>query len=208
MYPESYLSNTTMHLKSRNAYVKFTKAMWNLLIPKIKHGYMDEVLEFETSLARVTRPLVEQRNLMKYYQRMSVREFANQTNIPHQWLVQVLSETSLQSKRFMSLDEQIASVNTVFIAEAYRLFSNLSEGAKEMYFVWQGVQYMVPVVMGPYRSTLLEYYNTIASLKDTPPPWELCVDRTVELFGYALAAPYVNTVYDVSRSERVRVEIN
>lgn len=62
--------------------------------------------------------------------------------------------------------------------------------------MWHAVKLMAPVVMGPYQDFMDDYYRTVHQIKSRPPRWETCITNTMNSFGYGMARPFVEQVYD------------
>ena len=58
--------------------------------------------------------------------------------------------------------------------------------------------------MGPYQDFMDEYYMTVHQIKSRPPRWETCISNTMNSFGYGMARPFVEQVYDKTAKTMVR----
>lgn len=63
---------------------------------------------------------------------------------------------------------------------------------------------MAPVILGKYQDIMDDYFMTSFGTKDRQPRWETCIGSTLGAFGYALARPFVEQVYDKTAKAMVR----
>ncbi|XP_066922489.1 endothelin-converting enzyme 2-like isoform X2 [Clytia hemisphaerica] len=199
---ESYLQNSTFHKRHRDAYRKMMKAVAKEMgATEVSLKYMDDVFEFEKALAKITMSVLQRRDYRLIYSRMTLKEFAQKTQIPMDWMLKFVNKIFSETGSKVVETEEIVSFNTKYVGDAYRLFMALDKKVQASYVMWNAVKVMAPVVLGKYQDIMDEYFMTAFGTKDRQPRWETCIGSTLGAFGYALSRPFVEEVYDKTAKE-------
>ncbi|XP_065061388.1 endothelin-converting enzyme 2-like isoform X2 [Rhopilema esculentum] len=193
---EAYLRNTTYHKKVSSAYRTLMRKLVTLLGAN-KNGtlLMDKVYEFEKRLANITLPTEQARQYNKNYQKMKLKDFANKTGIPLDWLKNWLDWAFLETGHRISENEEVVTYSLDYIRDSYKLFKEEDPFVQSSYIMWKVVFSLGSVLLGKYKEAYNDYYSTIYGTTAEDPRWETCISSTTSAFGFALGRLFVDKAF-------------
>lgn len=196
---EAYLQNSTFHIKYRTAYRTLMKKIVSLLgANQTGFDMMDRVFEFEKKLANITMPIAVARQYNKLYKKLTLKDFANATNIPLVWLKDWLNWAFRESNYKVTDNEEVVTYSINYIKDAYALFLAEDESVQASYTMWKGVQSFSSLLLGKYKEAYADYYSVIYGTSDEDPRWQTCMSSTSGSFGFALGRLFVDSRFHTS----------
>eukprot|EP00794_Sanderia_malayensis_P015175 gene15175-16734_t len=196
---EAYLVNSTFHTKYSQAYRKLMKTIVTLLgANETGTNIMDQVYEFEKKLANITLPVAVARQYNTLYTKLSLKDFANQTEIPLAWLKGWLNSAFRESNFVAKDSDMVITYAKDYIKNAYKLFHQESKSVQSAYIMWKGVHSMAGTLLGKYKAAYNDFVSTVFGTSDEDPRWEKCMSSTSSSFGFALGRLFVDTTFQTS----------
>ncbi|XP_013771859.1 membrane metallo-endopeptidase-like 1 [Limulus polyphemus] len=162
---------------------------------------MLKALNFEITLANISLPREERRNLSKLYNKMNVTDIsrlAPQINW-RKFLNNLLVDPIPDS-------EPVVVIVPEFIKKIGEIVSSSDKRVISNYMLWRVVLRSFHTLSKPWRE-LIQQYNTIITGKTIEPPrWEQCMDFLTNDLGVALASLYVRNHFQ-EESKQLALEI-
>lgn len=196
---EAYLKNSSYHTKVRNAYRVLMKKIVVLLgANKTGEALMDKVFDFEKKLANMSMPLEQARQYNKNYQKLKLKDFANQTNIPVWWLKSWFNWAFNDTGYVVTDNEDIITYSKDYIKRSYELFNSTNPIVQSSYIMWKVVHTFSSLLLGKYKEAYNEYYTAIQGTTAEERRWEICLSSTSSSFGFALGRIFVDKSFRAS----------
>ncbi|XP_063218947.1 endothelin-converting enzyme homolog isoform X2 [Bacillus rossius redtenbacheri] len=198
---DNYL-NKTMNKKILTAYLDYMTKVGVLLNGEENstRKQMQDVIDFETELAKLTTPLEDRRDDEKNYHNMSIsalQELAPFMN----W-----RDYFNDAMRHRSKPRKVSEKETV-VVYAPEYLHNISHLIKEYnstdkgkiilnnYLVWQMVRSMTAYMSQAFRDAYKGLRKVLMGLEGGDEPWRYCVADTSSVIGFAVGAMFVKEVF-------------
>lgn len=154
---------------------------------------MNEVLEFETSLARISVPREQRRNVTRLYNKMLAKDlYSLAPNIGwKRYLVSLLRDEQLD----MNTDEVIVKVPS-FIRSINTLLTNTEPRIIANYMMWRVVRNSMSGLSRKWRELAHSYSTVTTGRQVEEPRWEQCLGSLEGTLGTALSALYVKNHFN------------
>lgn len=154
---------------------------------------MMEALEFETSLARISVPREQRRNVTRMYNKMLAQDlFRLAPNIQwERYLRALLRDDRLDMER----DEVVVKV-PAFLRALDALLTSTEPRIVANYMIWRVVRHSMSSLSRKWRE-LAHTYTTVATGRQVEEPrWEQCLGSLEGTLGTALSAFYVKNHFN------------
>ncbi|XP_014677422.1 PREDICTED: endothelin-converting enzyme 1-like [Priapulus caudatus] len=199
-----YLSNSTLNLQVRDAWITMITKIGILLggNEKTMRKQAQEVLEFETKLAKVYIPLADTKDPMAIYHKMPLSE-----------LQAMMPNTKLQLKPFLNKIFSKSSVTdnenvVVYMPTFFGNFTSILNATEDRilanYMIVQLLQSVVPYLPTRFEDAVLEFKTVVSGVRPERLQWEKCSSRLRSTFGFVASALYV----DAYMTEKTHTEIS
>lgn len=159
---------------------------------------MREVLDFESSLAKISISRENRRNVSRLYNKMKARELYDLApNIDwRRYLTSLLGDEDFD----MDIDDVIVKVPS-FIKSLDELLLNTQSRIVINYMIWRAVRHSMSGLSRRWRE-LLHGYNTITTGRQVEEPrWEICLGSLEGTLATALSALYVKNHFNQESKE-------
>ncbi|XP_033330133.1 neprilysin-4 isoform X1 [Megalopta genalis] len=175
------------------AYKNYLIKIATLLGAPLQNATMDadELIEFETRLAKITSSADERGNVSELYQRMSIGELRSlvpQINW-HQYLTIVLA-------RPMNATEPVVVYALQYIQDLVNLLSKTSPRTIANYLLWRFVRHRVNNLDDRFQEAKQKFYYILLGREQAPSRWKNCVAQVNSNMGMAVGSMFVKKYFD------------
>lgn len=189
-----YYLNKTANEKYLNAYLDFLVELGVLLggSEETSRSLMQEMVDFETSLANITVPQEERRDEELIYHKMEARELA--TLAPAVDWMPYLSDVFAPVP--LNDSEPVVVYAREYLRNVSLLISNTSRSVLNNYMIMKVVRKMVSILDQRFQDAEQRFFEVMyGTKKSCTPRWKLCVSDTDSALGFALGALFVNATF-------------
>lgn len=189
-----YYLNKTANEKYLNAYLDFLVELGVLLggSEETSRSLMQEMVDFETSLANITVPQEERRDEELIYHKMEARELA--TLAPAVDWMPYLSDVFAPVP--LNDSEPVVVYAREYLRNVSLLISNTSRSVLNTYMIMKVVRKMVSILDQRFQDAEQRFFEVMyGTKKSCTPRWKLCVSDTDSALGFALGALFVNATF-------------
>ncbi|CAK9819864.1 Nep4 [Anthophora quadrimaculata] len=182
--------SNTIYLK---AYKNYLIKIATLLGASLKNATTDadELIEFETKLAKITSSPDERRNFSELYQRMSLGEL--RTLVPqinwHRYLTIVLARPT-------NVSEPVVVYTLQYIQDLVNLLSKTSPRTIANYLLWRFVRHRVNNLDDRFQEAKQKFYYILFGREQAPSRWKNCVAQVNSNMGMAVGSMFVKKYFD------------
>ncbi|XP_031844410.2 neprilysin-4 isoform X2 [Nomia melanderi] len=151
----------------------------------------DDLIEFETKLAKITSSPDERENVSELYQRMSIGELRSlvpQINW-HRYLTIVLA-------RPMNFSEPVVVYALQYIQDLVNLLSRTSPRTIANYLLWRFVRHRVNNLDDRFQDAKQKFYYILFGREQAPSRWKNCVAQVNSNMGMAVGSMFVKKYFD------------
>ncbi|XP_029035682.1 neprilysin-4-like isoform X3 [Osmia bicornis bicornis] len=182
--------SNTIYLK---AYKNYLIKIATLLGASLKNATVDadELIEFETKLAKITSTPDERRNVSELYQRMSIGELrilVPQINW-HRYLTIVLARPT-------NVSEPVVVYALQYIQDLVNLLSKTSPRTVANYLLWRFVRHRVNNLDDRFQEAKQKFYYILFGREQAPSRWKNCVAQVNSNMGMAVGSMFVKKYFD------------
>ncbi|XP_012170773.1 neprilysin-4 isoform X1 [Bombus terrestris] len=182
--------SNTIYLK---AYKNYLIKISTLLGASLQNATIDadELIEFETKLAKITSSPDERRNVSELYQRMSIGEL--RTLVPqinwHRYLTIVLARPT-------NVSEPVVVYALQYIQDLVNLLSKTSPRTIANYLLWRFVRHRVNNLDDRFQEAKQKFYYILFGREQAPSRWKNCVAQVNSNMGMAVGSMFVKKYFD------------
>uniref|UniRef100_A0A4W3GW60 Endothelin-converting enzyme 1 n=1 Tax=Callorhinchus milii TaxID=7868 RepID=A0A4W3GW60_CALMI len=186
-----YLNQTT-HGKILTAYLDYMVELGLLLEVKDPQSLMQQVLDFEVSLANITVPQEERRDEELIYKKMSVQEL--------QTLAPVIDWLPLLSSIFYPVElndsEPVVVYAKEYLQKVSQLINSTQKSVLKNYMIWKVVRKTSYNLDKRFRDAEEKFVTVmLGTTKTCSNRWKTCVTDTDIMLGFSLGALFVRATY-------------
>ncbi|KAK9295302.1 hypothetical protein QLX08_010337 [Tetragonisca angustula] len=182
--------SNTIYLKAyKNYLIKISTLLGASLQNATKDA--DELIEFETKLAKITSSPDERRNVSELYQRMSIgelRALVPQINW-HRYLTIVLARPT-------NVSEPVVVYALQYIQDLVNLLSKTSPRTIANYLLWRFVRHRVNNLDDRFQEAKQKFYYILFGREQAPSRWKNCVAQVNSNMGMAVGSMFVKKYFD------------
>ncbi|KZC14076.1 Endothelin-converting enzyme 1 [Dufourea novaeangliae] len=182
--------SNTIYLK---AYKSYLIKIATLLGASLQNATIDadELIEFETKLAKITSSPDERRDVSELYKRMSIGEL--RTLVPqinwHRYLTIVLARPT-------NISEPVVVYALQYIQELVNLLSKTSPRTIANYLLWRFVRHRVNNLDDRFQEAKQKFYYILFGREQAPSRWKNCVAQMNSNMGMAVGSMFVKKYFD------------
>ncbi|RXM99755.1 Endothelin-converting enzyme 2 [Acipenser ruthenus] len=202
-----YYLNKTANEKVLTAYLEYMAELGMLLggDNNTTRAQMQQILDFETTLANITVPQDERRDEEKIYHKMTVADL--------QTLAPVINWLDYLSSALSPLDlndtELVVVYAREYLQQVSELINKTDKSLLNNYMIWNLVQKTASSLDQRFENAqdkLLE--SLYGTKKSCTPRWQTCIGNTDDTLGFALGALFVKATFDKHSKEIAEGMIN
>ncbi|XP_071388086.1 endothelin-converting enzyme 1 isoform X2 [Centroberyx affinis] len=189
-----YYLNRTANEKYLTAYLDFLVELGVLLggSEETSRSLMEEIVNFETTLANITVPQEERRDEELIYHKMQAKELATLAPavdwIPY--LKEVFAPVPLNES------EPVVVYAKEYLPKVSDLIINTNKSLLNNYMIMKVVRKMVSILDERFQDAEQRFLEVMyGTKKSCTPRWKLCVSDTDSALGFALGALFVKATF-------------
>ncbi|TSK16214.1 Endothelin-converting enzyme 1 [Bagarius yarrelli] len=189
-----YYLNKTVNEKFLKAYLNFLVELGVLLggSEETSRSLMQEIVDFETSLANITVPQEERRDEELIYHKIKAKDLT--TLAPAvDWmpfLKAVFAPVALNET------EPVVLYATDYLQKVSRLISTTNKSTLNNYMIMKVVRKMVSILDQKFQDAEQRFLEVMyGAKKSCTPRWKVCVSDTDSALGFALGALFVKATF-------------
>ncbi|XP_076036619.1 uncharacterized protein LOC143022352 [Oratosquilla oratoria] len=201
--PRTVLTNPSSYEDRIQAYKKYMEDVATLVaeslnntVEKLKiHADVEEVVKFEMSLANITTPAEDRRDVDRMYNPMNVSDLDQMTSAFN------IDWDAMLTKVFASTDVKIDGSTRVIVQEKEYLtklgdlLNSTDSRVLSNYILWRHVKSLGDETTQCMRDASFEYHMVSSGVTASHPRWRECVDRANSHLGIALGTAYVKEYF-------------
>lgn len=191
------------NLKYLEAYRVYIISIANLLGASIVRATedVDEIIDFETELAKITASQDDRRNVSELYMKATVGEL--QATIPQiDWIryLNLIMNVPIRSNQL------IVCFSVPYYQQLVSLLSNTSSRTIANYLLWRFVRHRVNNLDKRFQETKQRFYYVLFGRERLPPRWQTCVTQVNSNMGMALGRMFVERYFDeISKNDTLQM---
>ncbi|KAF5284505.1 hypothetical protein FQR65_LT13521 [Abscondita terminalis] len=181
------------NLKYLEAYRIYIITVANLLGASIVKATedVDQIIDFETELAKITNSQDDRRNVSELYMKATVGEL--QSTIPQ---IDWLRYLNLIMSGPIHSNQLVVCYSLVYYHELVTLLSNTSSRTIANYLLWRFVRHRINNLDKRFQEAKQRFYYVIFGREKLPPRWQTCVTQVNSNMGMALGRMFVQRYFD------------
>uniref|UniRef100_A0A8D3E6F3 Endothelin-converting enzyme 1 n=1 Tax=Scophthalmus maximus TaxID=52904 RepID=A0A8D3E6F3_SCOMX len=203
-----YYLNKTANEKYLTAYLDFLMELGVLLggSTETSRTLMEEIVDFETTLANITVPQEERRDEELIYHKMEAKDLMTLAPAVDwmSYLTEVFSPVPLNDS------EPVVVYAKDYLQKVSELITKTNKSLLNNYMIMKVVRKMVSILDQRFQDAEQRFLEVMyGTKKSCTPRWKLCVSDTDSALGFALGAMFVKDTFPedskaiVRRSESV-----
>ncbi|XP_067013500.2 neprilysin-4 [Anabrus simplex] len=196
---------TTLGLPTRDYYLhtsnkKFLDAYKNFLIevanlmgaPLMRAtAVADEIIDFETELAKITSSPDEKRNVSHLYQRLTVGELRQM--VPQ---IEWIRYLNIITPKPITSSEPCVMFAIKYMQDLVELLGRTPPSTVSNYLMWRFVRHRVNNLDDRFEHAKQRFYYILFGQEQSPPRWKNCVTQVNNNMGMAVGAMFVQKYFD------------
>ncbi|XP_032663305.1 neprilysin-4-like isoform X4 [Odontomachus brunneus] len=151
----------------------------------------EELIKFETQLAKITSSPDERRNFSELYQRMSIGEL--RTLVPQ---IDWRRYLSIVLARPVNFSEPVVIFALQYIQDLVVLLSKTQPRTVANYLLWRFVRHRVNNLDDRFQEVKQNFYYILFGREQAPSRWKNCVTQVNSNMGMAVGSMFVNKYFD------------
>uniref|UniRef100_A0A8D8TP03 Endothelin-converting enzyme 1 n=1 Tax=Cacopsylla melanoneura TaxID=428564 RepID=A0A8D8TP03_9HEMI len=151
----------------------------------------EEIIRFETDLARITPAPENRRNVSELYKRMSVGQL--RYRVPK---IDWFRYLSIILDRPVSPQENVVNFAVKYCEDLVELLEKTPPRIVSNYLLWRFVRHRVNNLDDRFQDAKQKFYFTLFGREETPPRWKTCVAQVNNNMGMAMGAMFVKKYFD------------
>uniref|UniRef100_A0A1B6D4L9 Endothelin-converting enzyme 1 n=1 Tax=Clastoptera arizonana TaxID=38151 RepID=A0A1B6D4L9_9HEMI len=155
------------------------------------HIQADEIINFETELAKITSAPDDRRNVSELYRRTTVGEL--RSSIPQvdwqQYLTLVLD-------RECNHTEPVVIFASRYVQDLVSLLDRTPSRTISNYLLWRFIRHRVNNLDDRFQDVKQKFYFVLFGREKSPPRWKNCVTQVNSNLGMAVGAMFVDKYFD------------
>ncbi|KAJ9601452.1 hypothetical protein L9F63_000369, partial [Diploptera punctata] len=181
------------NMKYLEAYKNFLIKTSTLLGASLENAteQAEEIIEFETKLAKITTSMDRRRNVSELYQRLTV-------GVLKQYIPQVdwVQYLSIIFYRPVNLSEPIVVFALNYIQDLVSLIGQTQPRTVANYLLWRFVRHRTNNLDDRFEDAKQKFFYILFGREEAPPRWKVCVTQVNSHLGMAVGAMFVQKYFD------------
>ncbi|KAL2725026.1 neprilysin-4-like isoform X2 [Vespula squamosa] len=176
-----------------NAYKDYFIKIVTLLGASLQNAtvHADQLIEFETKLAKITFSPDERRNVSELYQKMSIDELRSM--VPQ---IDWQRYLSIVLARPVNSSEPVVVFALQYIQDLVNLLSETEPRTIANYLLWRFVRHRVNNLDDRFQEAKQKFYYILFGIEQAPPRWKNCVSQVNANMGIAVGSMFVRKYFD------------
>ncbi|XP_063410745.1 neprilysin-1-like [Mytilus trossulus] len=157
---------------------------------------MQEVFDFETKIANITKPLNERHDTGAIYKKLTLKE-----------LIQLVPKFDWMKFFSASLPvtidetEELVTYSPEYLVHMTEILEKADKRVIANYVIWRLVMSFVPEMTGVYSTIRSDYNKILLGVTRDKPQWQKCVEYVNDRMGMALGALFIRDNFDEESKE-------
>jgi neprilysin len=173
------------------SYRKFMVKIIKLMGAEDAEDRADEIIEFETQLAEITKAQEDRTNISILYQKMKLSDL--QEEIPEiDWMTYL--ETI--QERVIDPDEKVIMFAKAYMKSLVKLIEKTEPATLANYLIWRFVRHRINNLDNRFAEAKQIFYHECFGREKSPPRWKSCVTQVNSNMGMATGALFVRKYFD------------
>uniref|UniRef100_A0A8C7KGN0 Endothelin-converting enzyme 1 n=1 Tax=Oncorhynchus kisutch TaxID=8019 RepID=A0A8C7KGN0_ONCKI len=190
-----YYLNKTANAKYLNAYLDFLVELGVLLggSEETSRSLMQEIVDFETTLANITVPQEERRDEELIYHKIQAKDLATLAPAVDwmPYLTDVFAPVPLNDS------EPVVVYAKDYLQKVSDLIASTNKSVLNNYMIMKVLRKMVSILDQKFQDAEQRFFEVMyGTKKSCTPRWKLCVSDTDSALGFALGAMFVKATFD------------
>ena len=197
---EYYLDNDSATAAIRDAYKKHIVKMFKLFGYNQKAATlkMNDVLDIETKIARISKSRTELRDVEANYNKMTIDEF--ERNYPHVKLMELVEEEGVDPAHV----KELVVGQPDFMKGIDQILFEMTPGQMKSYMEWDVINSSANVLSDDVVAEHFDFFGkTMSGRKENHPRWKRATDQVQSVMGQALGKLYVEKYFPAAAKERM-----
>ncbi|CAO1428955.1 unnamed protein product [Diamesa tonsa] len=176
-----------------NSYRSFMVKIINLMGADIDvaEEKANEIVAFETSLARITSAQEDRTNISMLYRKMSIEELYDEVpQIDWQRYLSIVQEREVDPM------ENVIMFAMNYMRDLVTLMSNSKPETIANYVMWRFVRHRINNLDNRFQHAKQNFYMELFGREKSPPRWKNCVSQVNSNLGMAVGALFVRKYFD------------
>lgn len=197
---EYYLDNDSATAAIRDAYKKHIVKMFKLFGYNQKAATlkMNDVLDIETKIARISKSRTELRDVEANYNKMTIDEF--ERNYPHVKLMELVEAEGVDPAHV----KELVVGQPDFMKGIDQILFEMTPGQMKSYMEWDVINSSANVLSDYVVAEHFDFFGkTMSGRKENHPRWKRATDQVQSVMGQALGKLYVEKYFPAAAKERM-----
>lgn len=177
--------------KYLNSYRTFMSKVIGLLGAEDAEDRADEILEFETSLAKITSSQEDRTNISVLYQKLTLNELTEE--IPE---IDWIRYLSIVQDRVIDPEEKVIMFAKTYMKELVKLIDSSEPATVANYLIWRFVRHRINNLDNRFLEAKQTFYLECFGREKSPARWKSCVSQVNSNMGMATGALFVRKYFD------------
>ncbi|XP_064460229.1 neprilysin-1-like [Ornithodoros turicata] len=159
----------------------------------------EDILDFETELAKRTRAPEERRVLEKMYNRQRVADLSDE--FPELNWLKVLNQIFAKVNKTLTEDEDVVIREPNYYNTTLKYLKQAKESTIHNYLGWRVLQAFAPTATSQFRETEFVFLRAVQGVKKSPPLWQRCVKDINGILSQAVGRIYIDREFSPQAKE-------
>uniref|UniRef100_A0A8C7I8A2 Endothelin-converting enzyme 1 n=1 Tax=Oncorhynchus kisutch TaxID=8019 RepID=A0A8C7I8A2_ONCKI len=189
-----YYLNKTANAKYLNAYLDFLVELGVLLggSQETSRLLMQEIVDFETTLANITVPQEERRDEELIYHKIQAKDLETLAPVVD-WMPYL---TDVFAPVLLNDSEPVVVYAKDYLQKVSDLIASTNKSVLNNYMIMKVVRKMVSILDKKFQDAEQRFFEVMyGTKKSCTPRWKLCVSDTDSALGFALGALFVKATF-------------
>lgn len=177
--------------KYLESYRKFMVKVISLMGAVEPEDRADEIVEFETRLAKITSAQEDRTNISVLYQKSKLKDL--QEEIPE---IDWIRYLTIVQERVVDPDEKVIMFAKTYMKELVKLIESTEPATVANYLIWRFVRHRINNLDNRFAEAKQVFYQECFGREKSPPRWKTCVTQVNSNMGMATGALFVRKFFD------------
>lgn len=177
--------------KYLDSYRNFMIKVISLLGAEDADDRADEIIEFETQLAKITSSQEDRTNISVLYQKLTLNEL--QEEIPE---IDWMRYLTIIQERVIEPDEKVIMFAKKYMQDLVKLIEASEPATVANYLIWRFVRHRINNLDNRFLEAKQTFYLECFGREKSPPRWKSCVTQVNSNMGMATGSLFVRKYFD------------
>ncbi|XP_026752063.2 neprilysin-4-like isoform X2 [Galleria mellonella] len=152
---------------------------------------VDQLIQFEIKLAKITSAPEDRRNVSELYKRMPLHKL--EELVPE---IKWRRYLCIVMNRTVQLDETVVLFALNYVRHLVQLIKETESSTLSNYLLWRFVRHRVNNLDDRFQSAKQHFYFILFGREQAPPRWKNCISQVNSNMGMALGSMFVRKYFD------------